>query len=114
MEGRAIARPNAAAVASPEVDRDAALQWRAEQLPGQTMFRGRCGAAVASLQWRAEQLPGQTRHDNEVRTRCLACSLQWRAEQLPGQTLVVEPERIALIVALQWRAEQLPGQTSVM
>ena len=58
MEGRTIARPN--------LDRDStrsaarALQWRAGQLPGQTVMVRRRRRAMSKLQWRAGQLPGQT------------------------------------------------------
>ena len=59
MEGRAIARPNLAIVGTVTV-RVSILQWRAEQLPGQTQMAGRAMRYDKALQWRAEQLPGQT------------------------------------------------------
>ena len=66
------------------------LQWRAGQLPGQTM---RLGGDVhrrrkLSLQWRAGQLPGQTPNARGLATATVlaAYALQWRAGQLPGQT----------------------------
>ena len=59
MEGRAIARPNLDHSTVIAVAHNG-LQWRAEQLPGQTRFsRSFCASAVV-LQWRVEQLPGQT------------------------------------------------------
>ena len=61
MEGRAIARPNPGDV--DEFDGGPELQWRAEQLLGQTSrTRGPVsGCSTPSrLQWRAEQLLGQT------------------------------------------------------
>ena len=63
MEGRAIARPNVQQQSVQTASRlDPVLQWRAEQLPGQTLSEGsRCDdASYDELQWRAEQLPGQT------------------------------------------------------
>ena len=58
MEGRAIARPNLHddAVGPPLVR----LQWRAGQLPGQTVRAAAMAPSSALLQWRAGQLPGQT------------------------------------------------------
>ena len=60
MEGRTIARPDSLDGIEPPRKKPV-LQWRAGQLPGQTV-----GAAVGAkgtlviLQWRAGQLPGQT------------------------------------------------------
>ena len=59
MEGRAIARPNPPRRAMRRRHR-CLLQWRAEQLPGQTPNCLAACRAIAALQWRAEQLPGQT------------------------------------------------------
>ena len=90
MEGRAIARPNwSEDVTNPAVANDA-LQWRAEQLPGQTRLAGRRSPAPRTvlLQWRAEQLPGQTGRPHGQSRRTVGRALQWRAEQLPGQTRV--------------------------
>ena len=84
MEGRAIARPNFLIA---DLIRPWArpLQWRAEQLPGQTGPTGEDAASGFNpLQWRAEQLPGQT--DQSLVNKLVKTSLQWRAEQLPGQT----------------------------
>ena len=113
MEGRAIARPNVRAGELHVRPRRMSLQWRAEQLPGQTSLsvsdsRGR----LAVLQWRAEQLPGQTPpHSASACATCSASRLQWRAEQLPGQTRRAVSWPLSAMPMLQWRAEQLPGQT---
>ena len=132
MEGRAIARPN-------EDDMDErllvlSLQWRAEQLPGQTRkvhvfvpphplsFNGgpsncpakrlsvvSCSAATSPLQWRAEQLPGQT-------TSCPSPSPASKRASMEGRA-IARPNRVCrssgpvVVTWLQWRAEQLPGQT---
>ena len=135
MEGRAIARPNikplarlrrlplafnggpsncpAKPVRGVRGHRDGLpdLQWRAEQLPGQTSASQSSDPPANGLQWRAEQLPGQTSRRNT--TASAISHLQWRAEQLPGQTLSRRPEPGHLTI-LQWRAEQLPGQTSAL
>ena len=107
MEGRAIARPNA-------MSRDLSplgprLQWRAEQLLGQTATAIDVATTLRRLQWRAEQLLGQTcpavcgcdcDREASMEGRAIArpnpwigcaavspgCELQWRAEQLLGQT----------------------------
>ena len=61
MEGRAIARPNWG-VTQPCYRTKRGLQWRAEQLLGQTSsMPGRLSSMPGGLQWRAEQLLGQTR-----------------------------------------------------
>ena len=86
------------------------LQWRAEQLPGQTRrgpFQG-VGHTPASMEGRAIARPNHTR---PLRSR-LSSRLQWRAEQLPGQTSACHPT-FAVDLSLQWRAEQLPGQTKL-
>ena len=61
MEGRAIARPNGAG-GSASAKWKNWLQWRAEQLPGQTRSRldSSCGP-MRSLHWRAEQCPATGR-----------------------------------------------------
>ena len=108
MEGRAIARPNQSKVAPCFAMR--LLQWRAEQLPGQTQAASVFAIPDLWLQWRAEQLPGQTLSTPTAANE--SNWLQWRAEQLPGQTTPSwRPSRPAVL--LQWRAEQLPGQTTI-
>ena len=127
------------------------MEGRAIQLDLPVRGRLRCLDSLSdSLQWRAEQLPGQTGPDQwrfhpqlrccfnggpsncpaKPSSTCAYCigrshlTLQWRAEQLPGQT--VSPQcfkpghdmartsldLIGIGAALQWRAEQLPGQTA--
>ncbi len=87
MEGRAIARPNLYRGCSMQETRF--LQWRAGQLPGQTIVRRSSKSFVTFLQWRAGQLPGQTELPSP------GCpgrdALQWRAGQLPGQTSLKGP-----------------------
>ena len=60
MEGRAIARPNALSGSPGGLDgcNPRSLQWRAEQLPGQTPLRGR--RSRPPLQWRACPEVGST------------------------------------------------------
>ena len=62
----------------------AVLQWRAGQLPGQTLFTLHERQKGRELQWRAGQLPGQTRSVSFIGEPSVL--LQWRAGQLPGQT----------------------------
>ena len=132
MEGRTIARPNPDDIAT--VSATMGLQWRAGQLPGQTITVDVLGRPPTTLQWRAGQLPGQTAASTSWRTwpgphfnggpdNCPAkpprpqkaghgCGgLQWRAGQLPGQTLSAASAS-GVSPVLQWRAGQLPGQTA--
>ena len=132
MEGRAIARPNAAEPAHhrsqpnrfnggpgncpakpasfcSQSGRRAWLQWRAGQLPGQTGGPFRAQEAAGRLQWRAGQLPGQTgRQSGDPRHGPFA-SMEGRAIARPNSGIIVTlgsgPR------SLQWRAGQLPGQT---
>ena len=60
MEGRTIARPNPGLQGWPMWSK-CALQWRAGQLPGQTITVEASMDFLFRLQWRAGQLPGQTR-----------------------------------------------------
>ena len=59
MEGRTIARPDFA-TESPSTEMPKLLQWRAGQLPGQTVLLLATDSDEKPLQWRAGQLPGQT------------------------------------------------------
>ena len=109
MEGRAIARPNSVRITLSPTD-GPELQWRAEQLLGQTEGMGGVAPAFVTLQWRAEQLLGQTRRrgGSTAGTFCRA-SMEGRAIARPNRCelpLLWEP-----LVELQWRAEQLLGQT---
>ena len=118
MEGRAIARPNRSC---DERARMAAAQAfnggpsncsakpprTCERLPASVVF---------GLQWRAEQLLGQTggHASHEVRHSSSISSLQWRAEQLLGQTTAPDVDKPPTDrISLQWRAEQLLGQTAL-
>ena len=111
------------------------LQWRAEQLPGQTgdELYNELTYRIASMEGRAIARPnlhqsGSNRRPVAARFNggpsncpakpgddpdCVAdeFSLQWRAEQLPGQTTRAR-SRPGSGWLLQWRAEQLPGQTA--
>ena len=131
MERQAIARPNAKALERQQRTY-LRLQWRAEQLLGQTRGRPRglrqprrfnggpsnCSAKPLDRHDR----PNLTTRFNGGPSNCSAkrrtkvsvaswwCELQWRAEQLLGQTLgSITPCAVTLL--LQWRAEQLLGQT---
>ena len=87
----------------------APLQWRAEQLPGQTRLTGvgHVPVAVPSMEGRAIARPNSATMLGTVTSPSI---LQWRAEQLPGQTWA-SWKILILALRLQWRAEQLPGQT---
>ena len=84
MEGRAIARPNATRRSSTTTSvRSPSMEGRAIARPN--ILVDEAGVWLPSdLQWRAEQLPGQT--SATVARRKAQLRLQWRAEQLPGQT----------------------------
>ena len=83
MEGRTIARPNSPAARVTDL-RTFWLQWRAGQLPGQTLVDVGAPRDAIELQWRAGQLPGQT--SIPAGMPATVSALQWRAGQLPGQT----------------------------
>ena len=135
MEGRAIAPPNQwrgqVSCLAPLV-----LQWRAEQLLGQTVYLLREILAVldASMEGRTIARPNWDRSSIEPR---FMYWLQWRAEQLLGQTRrrrrrtaqcrprfnggpsncsakrgLRAARRCWPNFRFQWRAEQLLGQTA--
>ena len=132
MEGRTIARPND--VCGRPLPCRYQLQWRAGQLPGQTLRGVRAARRALRLQWRAGQLPGQTLSDcpprgqrrrgfnggpdncpaklgpgtNEAVVRVLA-SMEGRTIARPNGTMWSRCR--GLPAWLQWRAGQLPGQT---
>ena len=116
MEGRAIARPDQTVrhLGSFTHRRPQTLQWRAEQLLGQTVacMHGAAvhAAAVASME--AEQWLGQTWVPPKARELSACSTLQWRAEQWLGQTVWTALNCSCIPAALQWRAEQLLGQTA--
>ena len=109
MEGRAIARPNLTGTPT-KVAATQMLQWRAEQLPGQTWtVRLKHEKLALWLQWRAEQLPGQTR------TPCPASRQHPCFNGGPSNCPAKPPgpsPGVPSLWPLQWRAEQLPGQTA--
>ena len=89
MEGRAIARPNRTVTPNPEPA--AVLQWRAEQLPGQTTSGCRLPlSSTLYLQWRAEQLPGQTQAQQVRRHRGPLPSMEGRAIARPNCVMGTE------------------------
>ena len=109
MEGRAIARPNALAIVATLANAPQ-LQWRAGQLPGQTLEPDDLigGVRRASMEGRAIARPNIDRgsllaaHD--------VASMEGRAiarPNPPSSRSASTPH-----FALQWRAGQLPGQTS--
>ena len=61
------------------------LLWRAAIAQPNSHVTLATGALVAKLQWRVEQLRGQTR-PSDPRLKNWIVRLQWRAGQLPGQT----------------------------
>ena len=109
-----------------------ALQWRAGQLPGQTLVqerervrvggpsmegrtiarpdvgRGTGRALPGGLQWRAGQLPGQTRDRHDDQPPALNPSMEGRTIARPDAST---PAVLPHVFNLQWRAGQLPGQT---
>ena len=133
MEGRAIARPNSRR-GNPRTGRLHPLQWRAEQLLGQTSAGSGTVVLCATLQWRAEQLLGQTagelrgsrreqRGFNGGPSNCSAKPCQGGSRRPAADQASMEGRAIARpnprwpvpensnVFWLQWRAEQLLGQT---
>ena len=119
MEGRAIARPNAAWGCAARSDlRACSLQWRAGQLPGQTGRRLQIAASIprperASMEGRAIARPNSRRRCG--RTPGLLqrkASMEGRAIARPNTMEKLGKE--ARRSVLQWRAGQLPGQTRVL
>ena len=108
MEGRTIARPNAAVRPQPAVGEAASME-------GRTIARPNASKSItsrrvsASLQWRAGQLPGQTR-------RADGAGLDRAGASMEGRTIARPNHRHGRPApgaghGLQWRAGQLPGQT---
>ena len=63
------------------------LQWRAGQLPGQTVasrWPSSCGAAIG-LQWRAGQLPGQTAYVARLLVPLVTASMEGRTIARPDR-----------------------------
>ena len=110
------------------------LQWRAEQLLGQTRSAGRVSPHDhLVLQWRAEQLLGQTSPQGDRSSPPPKASMEGRAIARPNRRrrwrgygrpscfnggpsncsakLDTSELTRSEVVALQWRAEQLLGQT---
>ena len=135
MEGRAIARPNplvAAGVktvettfnggpsncpAKPETGLDPGhngadcLQWRAEQLPGQTGSRPTLRRRwPESFNGGPSNCPAKRRRDRVRGSAGPAPSMEGRAIARPNED--IEVGHLIEFTVFQWRAEQLPGQTS--
>ena len=113
---------------------DPELQWRAEQLLGQTSLRATHASCNQALQWRAEKLLGQTALPRRQQRRLPGrfnggpsnCSAKppsrspscRRSESFNGgpSNCSAKPARSSgsrtATSPLQWRAEQLLGQTS--
>ena len=85
MEGRAIARPNGSSTPA-TASENLRLQWRAEQLPGQTMRCASCSTWKSTLQWRAEQLPGQTSAGRIDIHPAIRASMEGRAIARPNDS----------------------------
>ena len=87
------------------------LQWRAGQLPGQTINASRWPQTRAlTLQWRAGQLPGQTPEVAETPHPLQHPSMEGRAIARPNS--IGSRAGSTAGMRLQWRAGQLPGQTT--
>ena len=108
MEGRTIARPDWIC-SDAYVSRSRCLQWRAGQLPGQTLSQMMIFLWAGTLQWRAGQLPGQTLCRQRLRPRAALPSMEGRTIARPDLPTHASTSTSAAL--LQWRAGQLPGQT---
>ena len=84
MEGRAIARPNFVPKARNGGYSDAAFNGGPGNCPAKPCSLPTRTTTFTTLQWRAGQLPGQTIGAKQGVT--VGGDLQWRAGQLPGQT----------------------------
>ena len=110
MEGRAIARPNGPSSSAERAQAQrASMEGRAIARPNFEKRRGRQLGWL--LQWRAEQLPGQTRILGLVMQKRIQASMEGRAIARPNRGRSPRPQRGR--PRLQWRAEQLPGQTGL-
>ena len=107
MEGRAIARPNAAGAPTGRHVVAASMEGRAIARPNRPSPPVVVPCNRASMEGRAIARPNQRRSPPWIST---GRQLQWRAGQLPGQTVVSVAGRVPTN-PLQWRAGQLPGQT---
>ena len=110
MEGRAIARPNARRARLTGCSR-ASFNGGPSNCPAKPDRTRTTPPAPSSLQWRAEQLPGQTR------TRASNFPRHYRFNGGPSNCPAKpDKARIDKVLpdVLQWRAEQLPGQTGIL
>ena len=116
MEGRAIARPNLTSSRLTPAPR-AWLQWRAEQLPGQTLDGRRRAVRSCLLQWRAEQLPGQTAQAGARAVIAAVASMEGRAIARPNRHALPDGEHV-VIASMEGRAiarpNTLPSVTEIV
>ena len=108
MEGRAIARPNRTEDRPPRHGPVPSMEGRAIARPNVTRS-GQTVTAVSRLQWRAGQLPGQTVLYPTYRVGRWVPSMEGRAIARPNVT--PPTSTTTTVPVLQWRAGQLPGQT---
>ncbi len=111
MEGRAIARPNPPR-RCPLSTPACAFNGGPGNCPAKLACQVPTSAGSTSLQWRAGQLPGQTLIPTGLRTHIW--DLQWRAGQLPGQTrpaTVSTPAGVP-IPSMEGRAIARPNRSS--
>ena len=109
MEGRAIARPNPP---RPENQRRQSLRFNGgpSNCPAKPVPERMCPIIACMLQWRAEQLPGQTRRHPERAAADPLCGFNGGPSNCPAKPPASSPLTHGM-TWLQWRAEQLPGQT---
>ena len=124
MEGRAIARPNSRlwwnrrfnggpsnCLANPPAGRSSVLQWRAEQLLGQTSpGLGHGPPSGALLQWRAEQLLGQTCAFGGVFRLLLLASMEGRAIARPNMACRATTPPSFSLASMEGRAIARPNE----
>ena len=108
MEGRAIARPNGRARRRHCSREEASMEGRAIARPNMGRGAGSVEQQLA-LQWRAEQLLGQTRKLVSRVIRLCSCFNGGPSNCSAKRTAYAGAW--ALVTKLQWRAEQLLGQT---
>ena len=109
MEGRAIARPDKRCPAARTCS-TTALQWRAEQLLGQTP---QCNRRWCVITFRFNGGPSNC----SARPPVAVIGLAWRTPASMEGRAIARPDLeeaatgLTGIMSLQWRAEQLLGQT---
>ena len=107
MEGRTIARPDETGLVPGHNGADC-LQWRAGQLPGQTMIPAMIASLTVTFNGGPDNCParpGWTPH-----WRCGRRAFNGGPDNCPARQAAISVYA-ARLEALQWRAGQLPGQT---